>query len=200
MPAVPTPQLIADELARRIIRGELMAGEKLRQDYLAAEFGASHVPVREALLKLVARGLVVSQHNRGMQVAPLDPMAQRELKLMRLALEPLTLLHSVPNLTPGQVREADALRQACDQAQNIFDWEEFNRAFHMKIYEACEMPRLLEAVESMQNLAARYILVHYSKRWKPRVDNDHYGIMVAIRRHDTKAASAILERHLNRLN
>ncbi|OWY13422.1 GntR family transcriptional regulator [Thioclava sp. JM3] len=200
MPAAPTPDLIADELARRIIRGELIAGERLRQDYVAAEFNVSHVPVREALLKLSARGLVVSRPNKGVQVAPLDPLAQRELKLMRLALEPLTLLHSVPNLTPAQVQQADELRQACDQASNIYDWEEQNRAFHIKIYEACEMPRLLEAVENMQNLAARYILVHYRARWRPRIDKDHHGIMSAIRRQDAKSAAAILTRHLQRLN
>ena len=198
MPAVPTPQLIADEIGRRIIRGELIAGERLRQDYVAAEFGVSHVPVREAMLKLVARGLVVSQHNKGVQVAPLDPMANRELKLMRLALEPLTLLHSAPHLTPAQVREADELRRACDRAPNIYDWEEVNRAFHMKIYEACDMPRLLETVENMQNLAARYILIHYRTRWRPRVDNDHHGIIAALHRKDARAASAILERHLQR--
>ncbi len=200
MPISPTPQLIADELARRIIRGELIAGERLRQDYVAAEFGVSHVPVREALLKLAARGLVISQHNKGVQVAPLDPLSQRELKLMRLALEPLTLRHSVPHLSAAQVREADDLRQACDQAQNIYDWEELNRAFHMKIYAACDMPRLLEAVENMQNLAARYILIHYANRWRPRIDNDHHGMMSAIRRKDANTAAAILERHLQRLN
>ncbi|ADE87093.1 GntR family transcriptional regulator [Rhodobacter capsulatus] len=200
MPVSPTPQLIADEIARRIIRGELSAGERLRQDYVAAEFGVSHVPVREALLKLAARGLVVSQHNKGVQVAPLDPLAQRELKLMRLALEPLTLLHSVPHLTPAQVREADRLREACDQAPDIYTWEEMNRAFHMQIYEACEMPRLLETVENMQNLAARYILVHYRSRWRPRIDTDHHGIIAAIRRRDAKGAAAILERHLQRLS
>ena len=117
---------------------------------------------------------------------------------MRLALEPLTLLHSVPHLTPVQIRQADALRRACDQAPNIYEWEELNRAFHMKIYEACDMPRLLETVENMQNIAARYILIHYRNRWKPRVDNDHHGIITAIRRKDARAASAILERHLQR--
>ncbi len=198
MSTTPTPQLIADEIGRRIIRGELIAGERLRQDYVAAEFGVSHVPVREAMLKLAARGLVISQHNKGVQVAPLDPSAHRELKLMRLALEPLTLLHSVPHLTVTQVNEADALRRSCDQAPNIYEWEELNRAFHMKIYEACDMPRLLETVENMQNIAARYILIHYRNRWKPRVDNDHHGIIAAIHRKDAQAASAILERHLQR--
>lgn len=198
MPITPTPQLIADELGRRIIRGELSAGERLRQDYVAAEFGVSHVPVREAMLKLAARGLVVAQQNKGVQVAPLDPIAHRELKLMRLALEPLTLLHSVPHLTLTQIREADGLRRACDQASNVYDWEELNRAFHMKIYEACDMPRLLETVENMQNLAARYILIHYRNRWRPRVDNDHHGIIAAIHRKDPRAASAILQRHLQR--
>lgn len=200
MPHSRSPYLIAEELARRIVRGELIAGERLRQDYLAAEFGVSHVPIREALLRLVAKGLVVSRPHKGVQVAPLDPVAQKELKLMRLALEPLTLLHSVPHLTAVQIAEADALRNACDQATNIFDWEEHNRAFHLKTYEACEMPRLLETVENIQNLAARYILVHYRNRWRPRIDGDHHGIMAAIRRRDAKSAASILERHLQRLS
>lgn len=198
MPITPTPQLIADEIGRRIIRGELIPGERLRQEYVAAEFNVSHVPVREAMLKLAARGLVVTQHNKGVQVAPLDPMAHRELKLMRLALEPLTLLHSVPHLTPAQIRKADDLRRACDQAENIYEWEELNRAFHMQIYAACDMPRLLETVENMQNLAARYILIHYRNRWRPRVDNDHHGIIAAIHHKDARTASLILERHLQR--
>lgn len=200
MAHTPSPDLIAEELGRRIVRGELIAGEKLRQDYISAEFGVSHVPVREALLRLVAKGLAVSQPHRGVQVAPLDPIAQKELKLMRLALEPMTLLHSVLHLSPVQIRDADELRHACDRAQNIFDWEEFNRAFHLKIYEGCDMPRLFETVENMQNLAARYILVHYRNRWRPRIDADHHGIMSAIRRRDAKTAAAILERHLQRLN
>ncbi|MTH78465.1 GntR family transcriptional regulator [Paracoccus aestuariivivens] len=200
MAHILSPDVIARELTRRIVRGELLAGEKLRQDYIAAEFGVSHVPVREALLRLVAKGLAVSQPHRGVQVAPLDPLAQKELKLMRLALEPMTLLHSVPNLTPDQIREADELRHACDRADNIFDWEEYNRAFHAKIYEGCNMPRLAEIVDNLQDVAARYILIHYRNRWRPRIDADHHGIMASIRRRDAKAAAAILDRHLQRLN
>ena len=200
MAYTPSPDLIAAELTRRIVRGELLAGEKLRQDYIAAEFGVSHVPAREALLRLVAKGLAVSQPHRGVQVAPLDPLAHKELKLMRLALEPMALAHSVPHLTPQQIREAEELRHACDRADNIFDWEEFNRAFHSKIYEGCEMPRLVESVDNLQNAASRYILIHYRNRWRPRIDADHHGIMAAIRRRDAKSASAILVRHLQRLN
>ena len=196
----PTSGRIAEELIFRIIRGELIAGERLRQDHIAEEFGTSHVPVREAFLRLIGKGLAVSEPNRGVRVAPLDPAAQRELRAMRGVLEPLALRHSVPHLSPVQIAEAEAARRLCDAAQNIFDWEEANRAFHGATYAGCGMPRLQEEVANLQLLAARYHLVHYKERWRPRIDPDHHAIMAAIRRRDPKAAGAVLERHLSRMS
>ncbi|MET0173034.1 MAG: GntR family transcriptional regulator, partial [Agrobacterium vaccinii] len=51
---------ISRTLADRIVRGELAPGARLRQDHVAEEFGASHVPVREAFRRLEAQGLAVS--------------------------------------------------------------------------------------------------------------------------------------------
>ncbi|WP_407818396.1 GntR family transcriptional regulator, partial [Staphylococcus aureus] len=56
---------ISRTLADRIVRGELSPGERLRQDHIAAEFGASHVPVREAFRRLEAQGLAASIPRRG---------------------------------------------------------------------------------------------------------------------------------------
>lgn len=191
---------ITEELIFRIVRGEFAPGEKLRQDHIAEEFRVSHVPVREAFLRLVAKGLAVSKPHIGVRVAPLDPVDQRELKVMRAALEPVAILHSVQHLTAVQIDRAEEWRQICDSAQNIFDWEEANRAFHLATMAACGMPRLIEEVTNLQLRGARYILVHYKDRWKRRVDMDHHAIMAAIRRRDTKAAAATVERHLSRMN
>ena len=56
---------ITRALAERIISGEFEPGMKLRQDHFAEEFGASHVPVREAFRRLEAQGLAVSEPRRG---------------------------------------------------------------------------------------------------------------------------------------
>ena len=56
---------VADDLRRRIVDGEFASGFQLRQDALAAEFGVSRIPVREALRQLEAEGVVDVQPNRG---------------------------------------------------------------------------------------------------------------------------------------
>lgn len=189
---------IADALTLRIVRGELAPEARLRQDHVAEEFQVSHVPVREAFLRLIAKGLAVSKPHAGVRVAPLDQTTQREVKLMRMALEPLALLHSIPNLTQEQIAQLEHLRLACDEADDIHDWEEANRAFHMGSMAACGMPRLLQDVGDLQLHGARGMLVHYRPRWKRRADPDHNALMAAIRIRDVKAALAVAERHLSR--
>src|ERR1700722_16343209 len=97
---------IARALARRIVSGDLAPGEWLRQDHVAAEFRASHVPVREAFRRLEARGLLVSEPRRGVKVAPIDPATVREVTQMRAALEVLALHHAAPKLTEADLAAA----------------------------------------------------------------------------------------------
>ena len=190
---------LTEALALQILRGELVPGEKLRQDHIALAFGVSHVPVREALLRLEAKGLAVSRPRQGMRVAPLDAAAQKELRVMRQALEPVALAHSVPHLTEPQIAHAEDLRLRCDEASDIFEWESMNRAFHLATIAACGMPRLIEEVANLQMLAARHMLNSYRERWKKRIDIDHRAIMSAIHHRDAQAAAQVLERHLIRL-
>ncbi len=199
----PTKLTISDQiteaLAEQIVRGELVADEKLRQDHIAKSFNTSHVPVREALLRLEARGLAVSLPRRGVRVAPFDPADMQEIREMRLALEPVALRHSVPRLSAEQRTEAEAARLACDTAKDIVSWEQENRRFHLAILAACGMPRLLAEVGDLQMLSARHLLASYSKNWVERTDRDHAAIMLAIGKKDADAAVAVLQRHLSRL-
>ena len=106
---------IAQQLASRIVRCEVLPGEKLRQDLVAREFGVSQVTVREAFLRLEGQGLVISLPRRGTCVASMDQKTAEELKVMRVALEPVALERSVPNLTPEQVQDIeDAPKQAAE--------------------------------------------------------------------------------------
>eukprot|EP01032_Pedospumella_encystans_P034712 gene34712-39246_t len=91
---------ISRALAERIIHGELVPGSRLAQDHIAEEFGASHVPVREAFRRLEAQGLVVSIPRRGVRVASFDLKQVREVAEMRAALEVLALRHAAPHPKP----------------------------------------------------------------------------------------------------
>ncbi|MDO6727832.1 GntR family transcriptional regulator [Cognatishimia sp. 1_MG-2023] len=190
---------IMQALTEQIVRGDLVPDEKLRQDHIAKTFETSHVPVREALLRLEARGLAVSLPRRGVRVAPFDPADMQEVREMRLALEPVALRHSVMRLTPEQRAKAEDARVACDTAKDIVTWERENRRFHLAILAACGMPRLLAEVVDLQLLSARHLLATYSKNWVERTDRDHRAIMLAIHKRDVDAAVSVLQRHLTRL-
>lgn len=148
---------ISRVLAERIISGALPPGARLRQDHLAEEFGASHVPVREAFRRLEAQGLAVSEPRRGVRVAAFDLAEVREVAEMRAALEVLALRHAMPNLTPAVLERAAAATTAADAATDVRAWETANRAFHRLILEPCAMPRLLAAIDDLHAASARFL-------------------------------------------
>ncbi|MFG1346133.1 GntR family transcriptional regulator [Xanthobacter autotrophicus DSM 431] len=190
---------ITRALADRIIAGTLAAGEKLRQDHIAEEFGASHVPVREAFRRLEARGLAVSEPRRGVRVAAFDRADIREVVEMRAALEALALRHAIANLTPALLSEADAAADATDRCTDIKAWDEANRHFHRLLLAPCAMPRLLATIDDLQAASARYLFATSAANFVPRVDREHRAILAALRKGDTETAVATLARHVKRI-
>lgn len=148
---------ISRALAERIISGALSPGERLRQDHVAEEFGASHVPVREAFRRLEAQGLAVSEPRRGVRVASFDLKEVREVAEMRAALEVLALRHAIPHLTPAILDRAEAATVAAERSRDVRSWEAANRAFHRLILEPCAMPRLLAAIDDLHAASARFL-------------------------------------------
>ncbi len=189
---------IYDALSQQIITGDLNAGEKLRQDHIARAFDTSHVPVREALLRLQAHGLAQSEPRRGMRVTALDPAEVREVIEMRVALESLALQHAVQNMTPAALKTADEARLACDQAETMPEWEARNRLFHRAILTPCGLPRLLHSIDDLHIASARHLFAHWRPKWVQRTDSDHAAIVQALKVKDAAAAASILVRHIRR--
>jgi len=190
---------IALKLSSRIVRGALRPGEKLRQDLIAREFGVSQVTVREALLHLSSQGLVIGIPRRGMCVAPMDQNAIQELRVMRRALEPVALQHSVLNLTSEQIADIEQVHEECDTAATSEDWEEANQRFHMAVIAGCNMPRLIAEIRNLQMLYAWHFNNRHTAKWRRREDPDHAAILAAIKDRDAARAHSVMERHLTRL-
>lgn len=198
---IPPRETVADQIARilgeRIMTGELAPGVKLRQDHIATQFEASHVPVREALQKLEARGLAVSLPRRGMRVAPLDEAAMKEVVEMRAALEVVALRHAAPNLNAVAYLKIEDALAACDTAQTLLSWDAANRAFHRALIAPCQMPRLLATLDDLQITSSRYVFNRLrSARWRPHSSHDHRQIVDALRARDISTATALLQRHI----
>jgi len=142
----------ADELRRRILAGTFPAGMQLRQDALAAEFGISRIPVREALVQLEAEGLVTIQPHRGAVVTELSPSEVAELFELRALIEPALLKHSAPQLTAEDHAELHAILAEYSaelRAQHIARWGELNTRFHLLLYRHARRPRSLSMAESL---------------------------------------------------
>lgn len=187
---------ISRTLATRIIAGEIEAGAKLRQDHIADEFGASHVPVREAFRRLESQGLVVSEPRRGVRVAGFSLEEVREVAEMRAALETLALRNAVPHLTRAILDQAEEANRAGDRARDVQAWEESNRTFHRIILTPCGMPRLLNAIDDLHTASARFLFSGWRAEWEAPTDRDHRAILDALRAGQAELAVSVLTRHV----
>jgi DNA-binding GntR family transcriptional regulator len=191
---------IARVLGERIVSGDLLPGTPLRQEPVAEEFAASHVPAREAFQLLRAQGLVVSEARRGMRVAPLDPDSVREIVEIRAALETLALTLAAPRMNAASFDRIEQALAAGDQAKSMVDWEQANRAFHRELAAPCRMPRLLAILEDLQLANSRIIFsATRSAGWQPGSSHAHRQIVNALKKRDTAKAAALLAAHIRGL-
>ncbi len=187
---------IGKTLAERIISGTIEAGSRLRQDHVAEEFGASHVPVREAFRLLESQGLVVSEPRRGVRVAGFTLEEVREVAEMRASLEALALRNAFPHMTNAILDTAEDANRAGDRARDVHAWEEANRTFHRIILTPCGMPRLLKAIDDLQTASARFLFSGWRAEWDAPTDRDHRAILDALRAGQADMAASVLARHV----
>ncbi|MEO6525102.1 MAG: GntR family transcriptional regulator [Gemmatimonadaceae bacterium] len=194
-----TPHLIADVLRAEIQEGAAAAGSALRQEDLAKRFGVSRLPVRDALLRLEAEGLVVVHPNRGAFVTSLTPPEVREIYDMRVLLEGDLIERAVPRMTPTDWRRIDgALASAAFNAGGA-DWAALDRAFHVALYEPAERPRQLEAITGLRGMVDRYSIAHAVLPTNtPEWLRDHEAIVAAARAGAAAAARRLVTDHLER--
>ncbi|HBS99788.1 MAG TPA: GntR family transcriptional regulator, partial [Citreicella sp.] len=164
--------------------------------HIATEFGASHVPVREAFRELQAQGLAESLPRRGFRVTEFDVAELREVAEMRASLERLALRHAAPHLTRAILAEAEEVTRRGDSAATVRDWEAANRHFHRLILAPCQMPRLLRAIDDLQAASARFLFAAWRRDWEARTDHDHRAILEALRKGQTDLACSTLARHV----
>lgn len=190
--------MIAVTIAEEIIRGEQPPGTRLAQDAIASRFQCSHVPVREALQRLVQMELATSEPRKGVRVVALASSDHLEIQQMRLALEPLALRLAVADFQDKDLRDVEGHRISCDTATDAVSWESANRAFHMAILKPCGRPRLLRQIEELQRLSAHRFHTKWQQKWAQSSDRDHASIVRAMQAGDAAAACAVLVRHLKR--
>lgn len=186
-----------EELVKKIVSGVYPAGEMLPEEKLTAEFGISRTPVREALRRLAAEGLI-EPRQRGFRVALPDDKALRELFECRCALE-LQALKLAINQIPEE--KIDALLSELGQCENGENPREnaleADRRMHAMIQDCCGN-RYLSA------LIGQFLLKTAPYRNYRNYENAHLSdliaerraVLSAIRERNSAKAARLLEKHI----
>jgi DNA-binding GntR family transcriptional regulator len=196
-PSTVSNQIIADALRADILRGKLQGGQPLKQDEIAAQFGVSKIPVREALVQLKAEGLVNFYPNRGAFVSELSAAEADEIYVMRIALEKEVLARAISNLTVAHFKHAGEILAAIDHEENIAKWGELNWDFHATLYSPAELPRIMEIIQTLHTNIARYLVLYLAGLdYQKKSQREHRALLQACRAGDVEKAKDILEEHL----
>jgi len=193
----PKPSEVLSALRRSILRGRFKPGAPLRQDELAANFGVSKIPVREALLQLVAEGLVVLQLNRGFAVAHLAADEANEILEIRAILECEALRLAMASIGEAEIKEATKILDEAESASSLDRWSDLNWAFHHALYGAAKRPRLFALLRQIGNQTDAYIRVLISNsNYRGQAEREHRAILAAVSVGNLEAASLLLGRHI----
>jgi phosphonate utilization transcriptional regulator len=142
------PALVQVEIEQLILRGEIAIGERINESALAARFGTSRGPVREALRALEESCLVRSEKNRGVFVREISVAEADEIYDVREALDQLIGERVAQRATPEQLRDLESIIAEMDQAtrtQDVKSYHVLNLAFHDMLVEYAGNARLAES-------------------------------------------------------
>lgn len=194
-------QLVVEILREKILNGEIVAGQPLRQAALAEELSVSRIPVREALLQLEAEGLVTFEPHKGASATVLNAEHVDELFELRAMIEGDLLAASLEHITN------DALAQAADILVNLDSalgkenaantWSELNSEFHNCLYSGANKPQTASLVNTLNKNADRYIRMHLL--WAGGISKagpEHAELLAFCQARDINNAVAKLKQHI----
>ena len=193
------PDVLCDELRQRVTTGRLLPGP-VSISSLAKEFGVSAVPVREALRRLEAEGLVCFNRNRSVTVRGLSISDLREVFLIRLALEPILLRAAAPMCLedPNCFDELNKELETMDNSlADPTAWRDANNRFHMEMYTHARLPRLKDIVKSLWNSAEHALRIYAMETAALHIaQSQHADMLQLLRDGHTEALVALLKSHL----
>jgi len=195
-----TADKLIDQISQDVADGVLRPGDQLEEADLAARFGVSRTPIREAMRALVDCGLLETRPRKGAFVRVLNPKELLDLFEVAAELEGLACRLSAANLTHGGaegIRDAVQLcRDAC-AAEDTVAYRNANLAFHDAIHRAADNQALIEQLGQIQLHINAYRFMPYDVRGRlEKSVEEHAEICDAILAGDGDKASMLMRDHM----
>ena len=190
--------LLVELLRDAIISGELEPGTRLLQEEIAERFEVSPTPVREAIQQLVAEGVLSHSPYKGVQVAEVKLEDVRETYLIRAVVENLATRLAVPNLKVSDIQRLHAIQSEITVQTNAGDIariRKLNHEFHMLIYNAADVPQLLQIIKSLWTKSP-WDTLHVIPNRPSMIIQEHQQIIDAIDAANPELAGDCMQAHI----
>lgn len=196
------PDVAFAHLKEEILAGTLRPGSPLRQEEIAARFGISRLPVREALARLEGEGLAVLRPRRGYIVTDLDAEEIADLCDIRALLEEragylATLRRSDADIARlrGLLEEIDRLD--ADGGISVADFATRNLAFHEWLFAPCGRQHLIRLMATLRGSIERYARMTAAVAGSlGNAQAEHWQILAAYETGDADAVARLCRRHV----
>jgi DNA-binding GntR family transcriptional regulator len=195
--------LAYQKIRSMILGGEFGPGERLPERHLVEVLGVSRTPVREALRKLNAEGLVMFEPNRGARVQEIDPGDINDLFELGVSLEGFAAGLAARRADSKDIAHLEAILAELEDVISILGkisrsaYTELDFKFHSQIVHCSGNRRLESTVRQVVGIPALVnIYVHYDLSHYERSFRQHREIFEAIRAGDAEWASAAMRNHI----
>ena len=189
---------VAEKLRARILNHSLGAGSWIDEQALAAEFGISRTPLREALKVLAAEGLVTMKLRRGAYVTEVSERDLADVFHLLALLESDAAAMVAQQATAAQIAQLELLHQQLQSAAD--DRDRFfaaNEAFHMKLLELADNRWRVQMVVDLRKVMK--LNRHHSLFKQGRLEaslTEHRALMAALKASDPQAAGRLMREHM----
>lgn len=197
---------IADAVRADVLEGRLRPGEWIRQERIAREQGASQMPVREALKRLVAEGILEHVPYRGVRVVEFNVADVEDLYACRVFIEGMSARYAAQSITDAEIRELTSLHHKmleCRMPEELPEYRELNRRFHALIFTASRRSYLTRTLGQLWSAFPTMLwsnIPHAATASAPGRDEadeaEHEAIVQALTARDPEAAEEAVRRHI----
>jgi len=193
------PALVQVEIEQLILRGELAVGQRVNESELAARFGTSRGPIREALRALEESRLVRSEKNRGVFVREISVAEADQIYDVREALDQLIGERVAERVTPAQLRSLQGVLAEMDAAtvkRDVKTYHALNLKFHDMLVDFAGNARLTETYRLLTRGLLLFRLRGLQDGGGFAVSNkEHKAVVQAVAAHDGARAGRLLREH-----
>lgn len=196
-------QYVYVQLREKILDNVFPPGFQILETELASMLDVSRTPVREAMRRLHADGLVEVRPRHGMRVLPVSPDDMREIYEVLTSLETtaarLVAERGVDDRALQRMRNTVIEMDAALAVDDLERWARADEQFHLELLNACGNRRLIQMANTLLDQAHRARMVTLKLRPRPHSSNeDHTALVEAVAARDADRAASIHHEHRRR--